>query len=97
MAVRICTVSFTDGRGIRHSVHVEAESVNEAAVLAVRRFRGDPWADRIGGATVLDIDHEPSTRHSISLQQVERWLSGATSSPTEAAKKARLKMLLVES
>ena len=33
-------------------------------------------------------------RHSISLQQVERWLAGAPSSPNEASKKAKLKMLL---
>jgi hypothetical protein len=38
---------------------------------------------------------EPGTKHSISLQQVERWLAGATRSPSEATKKARLKMMLV--
>jgi hypothetical protein len=47
-------------------------------------------------ATVLDVEvRGPGTKHSLSLQQVERWLDGATSSPNEAVKKARLKMLLV--
>jgi len=29
--------------------------------------------------------------------QVERWLAGATGNPREASKKARLKMILVQS
>jgi hypothetical protein len=36
---RQCTVSFSDHEGIRHSVHVPAESLYEAAVLALRVFR----------------------------------------------------------
>lgn len=95
MAVRACTVSFKDVRGIRHGVDVEAESLYEAVVLAVGRFRNDQWLDAIGPATVLDVEvREPATKHSISLQQVERWLGGATSSPNEASKKAKLKMML---
>jgi hypothetical protein len=39
VAARVCTVSFVDVRGIRHSVDVEADSLFEAAVLAVKRFR----------------------------------------------------------
>ena len=98
VALRICSVSFTDSRGIRHSVDVEAESVYEATVFAVRRFRADPWAERITNGTVLEVEaRQPSTRHTISLQQVERWLGGVTSSPLEASKKAKLKMLLVQS
>jgi len=98
MAARVCTVSFQDVRGIRHSVEVDAESLYEAAVLAVQRFRKDAWTDPLGPATVLDVEaREPVARHSISLQQVERWLGGATSSPNEAAKKAKLKMILIQS
>jgi hypothetical protein len=97
MRVRLCTVSFKDVRGIRHSIDVEAESVYEAVVLAVRRFRQDAWTEPIGAATVLDVEaREPAAKHSVSLQQVERWLGGATSSPNEAAKKAKLKMMLVQ-
>src|SRR5712691_9426065 len=97
MALRVCTVSFKDVRGIRHCVDVEAESLYEAVVFAVRRFREDPWTERVGTATVLDVEaREAATKHSISLQQVERWLGGATSSPNEATKKAKLKMILVQ-
>ena len=98
MGVRACTVSFQDSRGIRHAVDVEAESLYEAVVLAVRRFRGDPWTQHIAAGTPLDVDvREPAVRHSISLQQVERWLAGATANPRDASKKAKLKLILVQS
>jgi hypothetical protein len=95
--VRACRVSYTDTRGIRHSVEVEAESLYEAAVLGLRRFEDDPWLEPIGPATVLDVDvRAPATSHAISLQQVERWLAGTTKNPSESMKKAKLKMLLVK-
>ena len=97
MAVRRCAVSFSDVRGVRHSVEVEAESLYEAAVLAIRRFREDPWGEIVGPATVLTIEvREPSTSHAITLQQIERWLSGSSPNPTETMKKAKLKTLLVQ-
>jgi hypothetical protein len=96
--LRTCSVSFVDHRGIRHAVDVQAESLFEAAVLAIQHFRQDPWLERIGPATVLDVEvRQPATRHAVSLQQVERWLAGATPNPMEASKKAKLKMILVQS
>lgn len=97
MAVRACIVGFVGPSGIRHSVEVEAESLYEAAVLGTRSLNRDIWSENVGPATVLDIEvREPATRHSISLQQVERWLAGATTNPNEASKKAKLKMMLVQ-
>ena len=97
MTIRQCVVSYKDVRGICHSIEVEAESLYEAVVLAIDRFREDPWIEPIGQATVLDVEaRQPATTHSVSLQQVERWLGGATSSPMEASKKAKLKMLLLK-
>ena len=98
VGVRVCTVSFQDRRGIRHSVDVEAESLYEAVVFAVHRFRGDIWAERVVKGTLLDVEvREPATKYSISLQQVEGWLAGVTTNPSEAMKKAKLKMLLIQS
>jgi len=95
MALRTCEVSYKDHRGIRHSCLVDAESVFEAVCLAVTIFRQDPWLERVGPSTLLDIEvREPGTKHAISVQQVERWLDGATTSPAEGVKKARLKMML---
>jgi len=97
MSVRTCGVSFVDHRGIRHTAEVSAESLYEAAVLAVRTFRSDPWIERFGSSVMLDVEiREPSTRHAITLQQVERWLENATPNPHEASKKAKLKNLLVQ-
>lgn len=96
MAVRLCVVSYVDHRQIRHGAEVQAESLYEAAVTAIKLFREDPWLEKIGPATVLDVEvREPATKHSISLQQVERWLAGATTNPNEASKKAKLKMMLL--
>ena len=98
MPPKSCSVSFTDARGVRHAVLVEAESLYEAAIAAVQRFRKDPWIDGVGKAIVLDVEvREPSTTHTIALAQVERWLAGATTNPSEASKKAKLKMMLVQS
>lgn len=95
MSTRICAVSFADLRGIRHTVEVQAESLFEAAIFAVRTFRTDPWMEHIGPATVLDIEvREPTAKHAITMMQVERWLEGASTSPSEGVKKAKLKDLL---
>jgi hypothetical protein len=90
-------VSFKDMRGIRHGVEVEAESLYEAVVLAVTRFRDDPWIEQVRPDTPLDVEvREPSTTHLITLGQVERWIAGTTISPLEASKKAKLKLILVQ-
>ena len=95
MPIRICAVSFADVRGIRHTVEVQAESLFEAAILGVRIFRGDPWIEHVGPATVLDIEvRDPAARHAITMMQVQRWLEAASTSPSEGVKKAKLRDLL---
>lgn len=97
MALRLCAVSFTDIRGIRHTAEVEAESLYEAAVQGIRRLNQDPWIERIGPGTKLDIEvREPAAKHTLTVEQVERWLAGATPNPTEATKKKKLKLLLIQ-
>ncbi len=94
--LRACSVSFVDIRGIRHVAEVQAESLFEAAILGMRVFKGDPWIEHVGPATVFDVEvREPATRHAISLHQIQRWLDGASSSPNEGVKKAKLKNLLI--
>jgi hypothetical protein len=97
MVVRTCTVSFEDGRGIRHGVDVEAESLYEAVVLAVRRFREDPWMSQVTAGTPTDVEvRAPATTHAVTLQQVEQWIATTSSSPLEMSKKAKLKLILVQ-
>jgi len=88
-------VSFLDGRGIRHSVEVQAETLFEAAVVALQVLKSDSWTDPIGPSTRLDIEvREPVTKHTVTLLQVERWLQGSTPNPAERIKKDRLKAML---
>ena len=97
VAVRTCTVSFTGPSGIRHSVDVEAETLYEAAVLAACRFRKDIWGEAVADGTTLDMEiREPATRHSLTLKQVQRWLA-SPGSPYDASRKAKLKLMLVQS
>ena len=87
-------VSFKDMRGIRQSTQVE--SLYEAADLGIRRLNEDPWLEKIGSATILDVEVKNSgTRHALPRQRAERWLAGATTNPNEASKNVTLKMLLI--
>jgi hypothetical protein len=96
MPTRACTVSFVGTSGIRHGVDIEAESLYEAAVKAIARFREDPWMEQVGTATSIDIEiRESATKHRVTLKQVESWLVSASSSPHIASKKVRLKMMLM--
>jgi hypothetical protein len=96
VSVRSCLVSFTDNRGVQHSVEVTAETLFEAAALGVALLRKDGWVDQgFALGTKLRVDvREPATRHTVTLSQVERWLDGATSSPNERVRKDRLRELL---
>jgi hypothetical protein len=95
VAERICIVSFTDVRGIRHSVEVMADSLFEAAVRGVKILRSGEWSDPPSEATTLQIEvRNPSIKHVVTLQQVARWLNGASSSPAESMKKVKLRKLL---
>ena len=97
MPLRSCSVSFKDVNGIKHAADVQAESLYEAAVLAVRRFREDPWLERVGPTTLLQVEvREQGATHSLTLQQVERWLASPSPAPSESVKKNKLKMILVK-
>jgi hypothetical protein len=87
-----CAVWFDDGTGIRHTVQVNAESVFEAAVLALHSFQtaGTPP----GPAAHLEIAAQPPVvNHSVSVQRVRDWLSSGGKTPKEQALKSRLREL----
>ena len=92
---RLCIVSYTDAHGIKHSVDVTAESLFEAAVLGVKRLRAGDWNDPPGQSARLEIEvRHPGVTHTVTLQQVARWLNGASGSPAESMKKVHLRDLL---
>jgi hypothetical protein len=46
------------------------------AGVSHRSAGADPLCEAVTAGTTLDVDvREPSTKHSLTLQQVERWLS----------------------
>ncbi len=87
-----CTVSYLDTSGIRHSVEVEAESLYEAAALAVRAFRRHDCGPR--GMAKLEVEMRSSVTHTLTIKRLEEWLGGACSSPREAVLKERLREMV---
>lgn len=87
-----CIVSFLDHSGFRHSVEVEAESLFEAAVLAIRAFRLNDCEP--GAMSQLDVEIVSSVTHHVTPRRIQEWLNNGARSPKEAATKERLKALL---
>jgi hypothetical protein len=83
-------VSFDDGTGIRHSVQVTAETMFEAAALALQIF--DESGATPGPAAHLEIAaHTPIVNHSVKVQRVRDWLTSGGKTPKEQALKSRLR------
>lgn len=90
---KTCTVSFRDSEGVQHSVDVGAETLYEAAVLALKSFREHDCAP--GPASHLAIEvKSPSVTHTVVARRIEEWLAGGAKSPKEAIEKRRLKELV---
>jgi hypothetical protein len=95
MALRACRVSFMSATGITHAVDVEAETLYEAAGLGLARLKKDGWIEGLGPGSRLEIQvREPSTIHSLTVQQLHRWIDAVTTSPAEVLRRARVKQLL---
>jgi hypothetical protein len=90
--VACCIVSFLDSEGFRHSVEVEAESLFEAGVLAIRAFRQHDCEP--GLVSQLEVEIRTSVKHIITPKRIQEWLEGGAKSPKEAVMKERLRELL---
>jgi len=87
-----CVVSYLDTSGIRHTVEVDAQSLYEAAVLAIKVFREHDCEPR--EANQLEIEVRSSVVHTITIRKIHDWLSGGAKTPKEAVTKERLRSLL---
>lgn len=75
---KTCAVAFKDLEGITHSVEVEADSLYEAAVLAIRAYRKASMGTAPGLPTRFSIRvTEPQVAHEVQMHQVQRWLEAA--------------------
>jgi hypothetical protein len=87
-----CIVSYLDTEGLRHSVEVNAESLYEAAVLAMRVFKEHDCEP--GTISKLEVEIRSSITHTITPKKIHEWLNGGAKSPKEAVMKERLRSLL---
>jgi hypothetical protein len=90
--VASCIVSYLDTEGLRHSVEVEAASLYEAAVLAVRTFRQHDCEP--GQSSRLEVEVRSSITHIVTLRKIQEGLNGGAKTPKEALTKERLRGLL---
>ena len=88
----LCTVSYVDTEGIKHSVEIEADTLYEAAVLAVKTFKQHHCEP--GEISKLDVEIRSSVTHTVTLKKVRQWLNGGAKTPKEAVMKERLRALL---
>ena len=96
MPTRSCFVTVSDTRGIRHTVEVTAESLYEAAALAIDALRRSSLIEQQPGpGTKLEVEvKEPSVRHAITVAQVQRWATEGGRSPADRVKRERVRALL---
>ena len=73
-----------------------AETLYEAACLAVRVFRDSGVIEQSPGAgTRLEIEvKSPTVRHVVTVGQVQRWVQIGSSNPNEEVKRKRLREIL---
>ena len=88
----ICVVAYLDTEGLRHSVEVQADSLYEAAVLAMRTFKAHDCEP--GLISKLEVEIRSSIVHTITPKKVRQWLNGGAKTPKEAVMKERLREML---
>jgi hypothetical protein len=64
---------------------VTAETLYEAAALALSLLRREDWTDAISPGTPIEVEvREPPTTHAVSLLQIQRGATGSRSVPTRS-------------
>jgi hypothetical protein len=87
-----CIVSYLDTEGLRHTVEVQAQSLYEAAVLAIRTFREHECEP--GPASRLEVEIRTSVVHVVTPRKLYEWLEGGAKTPKEAVIKEKLRRLI---
>src|SRR5262249_55923215 len=87
-----CVVTFRDYEGVDHAAVVTADSLYEAAVVALRQFRRADWS-RDGaldlGSLRIEV-WEPPTLYRIEVAKLEAWLKRPGGSPREVSLRSKL-------
>jgi len=93
---RKCVVTFRDAEGIDHAVVVNAESLYEAASLALRQFRRDDWSREAAldlGTLRIEVWDQP-TLFRVEVAKLEAWLRRSSGSPRETLLRNKIKELI---
>ena len=93
MPPKDCRVVMTDPQGVKRSVQVTADSLFEAAALAVYAFKKDGFTDFIANVFTVEIT-EPVVKHQVSVGQLKSWLNGNVSDPRERIRREKLKAMV---
>lgn len=86
-----CLVSYLDISGIRHQVEVDAESMYEAAALAVKTFKDHDCEP--GAMAQLEVEIRTSITHTLTVKKLHDWINGGGKNPKEVITKEKLKAL----
>lgn len=87
-----CTVSYLDTTGVRHTVEVQAQTLYEAAAMAVCAFKTQDCEPV--GMHELNVEIRTSITHTLTVQRLHEWLNGGSRNPKDAVTKERLRSLL---
>lgn len=82
-----------DQQGVSRSVRVTAETLFEAAALAVYAFRKDGFTEFVSNVFEVEI-REPVVKHHVSVGQLKTWLNGTVSDPRERTRRDKLKEMV---
>jgi hypothetical protein len=93
---RKCVVKLWHAEGVEHAAQVNAESLYEAACLALRRFRRSAWSrDPAVDAETLQVEvWESPTIYKISVARLEKWLVRGGGSPREVVLREKIRNIL---
>lgn len=91
VAIRKCQVSFSDSRGVRHSVTVQASTVLEAAGLGLKRVVEQEMLDTEDGFGDITVEVATKTVHMVPLFKLREWRDTNSGSPREMARKSNIR------
>jgi hypothetical protein len=81
-------VTVRDGAGSRHRLQVTAETLYEAAALALKTLKASSWVQEVGPTKRIEVEvNEPVTKHTVTVTQLQRWAEASAITPlTESAR-----------
>lgn len=95
MPIRPCKVSFTDRNGT-HTADVDAESVYEAAVLALKAFQSKRWSRGPSRNAVLNIEVQVPRTFRVTVKDVLEWLYSTRGTTPQQERRKYLRNLLAD-